>query len=117
MGPPPAAGPPPATASPATPEQKTVFGQPAPNLPAAPAAGAANRTQAIDASGGGISSTVFMPGGQAGGMSLSPAALAARQQAMAPKRNAKAAPPKPLFWVGWALLGVSLGMLLHVLFT
>jgi len=85
-------------------------------LPASPPAGAASRTQAIDASGGGISSTVFMPGSGAG-MSLSPAAIAARQQAMAPRKNAQAAAPKPLFWVGWALLGISLGMLLHVLFT
>ena len=114
-GPPPA-GPPAASAGAASPEQKTVYGQVAPNLPAAPPAGAASRTQAIDASGGGISSTVFMPG-PAGGMSLSPAALGARQQALAPKKNANAAPPKPIFWVGWALLGVSLGMLLHVLFT
>ncbi|HNN95183.1 MAG TPA: serine/threonine-protein kinase [Pseudomonadota bacterium] len=115
---PPAAGPPPAAAPQASPEQKTVYGQAAPNLPpSAPAAGAANRTQAIDASGGGISSTVFMPGGGAGGTALSPQAIIARQQATAPRKRSGSAGPKPLFWVGWALIGVSLGMLLHVLFT
>jgi predicted Ser/Thr protein kinase len=116
--PPPAAGPPPAASGPATPEQKTVYGQPAPNLPpAAPAGGAANRTQSIDASGGGISSTVFMPGGMPGGATLSPQALVARQQATAPKKKGGVTAPKPLFWVGWTLIGVSLGMLLHVLFS
>ena len=115
---PPAAGPPPAAAPQASPEQKTVYGQAAPNLPpSAPPAGAANRTQAIDASGGGISSTVFMPGGGAGGTALSPQAIIARQQATAPRKRGGSAGPKPLFWVGWALIGVSLGMLLHVLFT
>lgn len=95
-----------------------MYGQAAPNLPpAAPAAGAANRTQAIDASGGGISSTVFMPGGGQGAATLSPQALVARQQATAPKKKGGATAPKPLFWVGWTLIGVSLGMLLHVLFS
>ena len=103
----------------APPEQKTLYAQPAPNLPptgGGGGGGGASRTQSIDASGGGINSTVFVPGPSAG-MGLSPQALAARQMAAMARKTPKKVPPKPLFWVGWALIGVCLGMLLHVLFT
>jgi serine/threonine protein kinase len=118
-GPPP--GPPPAMPGGAppvssAPEQKTIFAQPAPVIPPQGPSGA-NRTQALDAQGGGINSTVYVPGGAGpGGLAVSPQALAVRQQVSAGKPAVKG-PPRPLFWVSWALFGVCLGMLLHILWS
>ena len=75
--------------------------------------GAASRTQALD--GGGIHSTVYVPGPPTG-MTMSPQAMAIRQQVLAPKPVVQKG-PKPIFWVGWALLGVCLGMLLHIIWN
>jgi hypothetical protein len=136
MGPPPMAPPPSAGASAAmsmappvsaAPEQKTIFAQPAPVIPPASALmqgagrpggpGGANRTQALDVpGGGGINSTVYVPGPPDGGMSVSPQALAVRKQLLTGKQTGKTSTP-PLFWVSWALFGVCLGMLLHVLWS
>ena len=110
-------------------EQRTIMAQPAPNLQAlqgqgagagqktqammAPnlsqgQGGAAGRTQAFSPDG---NATAFMPDGMGG---LSPMALVARQQALT---QGKKAPPKlpPLFWVGWALIGASVGLAMHFL--
>jgi serine/threonine protein kinase len=126
LGAPPPAAPPGAPSMPqapsgqvsAAPEQRTLFAQPAPVLPQTPsqkAPGGPSRTQALDAAGGGINSTVYVPGPQSG-MQVSPQALAVRQQVTA-GRKAPAAAPRPLFWVSWALLGVCIGMLLHIIWS
>ena len=73
----------------------------------------AGRTQALDS--GGMNSTVYVPGPPAG-MTMSPQAMAIRQHVLAPKPVAQKN-PKPLFWIGWALLGICLGMLLHIIWN
>ncbi len=114
----------------AAPEQKTIFAQPAPVIPPAESLGqgasrplggpgGANRTQALDVpgGGGGINSTVYVPGPPGGAMSVSPQALAVRKQILAGKTTGGKTSIPPLFWVSWALFGVCLGMLLHVLWS
>ena len=118
MGPPPMAPPPmaPPMAPPqggpvsAAPEQKTMFAQPAPVLPPPPGV-PGGRSPSFES---GIGKTVFVPG-PPGGPGITPRAQAVRDQVMTGKNKAPA-PTKPLFWVSWALLGVFLGMLLHILF-
>ena len=121
-GPPPMALSAPSSGTPVSsaPAQRTMMAVPAPVLPPAqpPAAGrpqgpAAGRTQAMD--GGGLHSTVYVPGPPQG-MGISPQALAVRQQILAGKAPV-VAPPKPLFWVAWALLGISMGFLLHIIWN
>jgi len=100
----------------AAPEQRTMLAQMAPVIPppsAGPRPGGAGRTQSLDA--GGMHSTVYVPGPPAG-MTMSPQAMAIRQHVLSPKPVA-AKGPKPIFWVGWALLGVCLGMLLHIIWN
>ena len=105
----------------AAPEQHTIMGQMAPVLPPAGSGprpgGSASRTQAIDGGGGGggLHSTVYVPGPPTG-MTMSPQATAIRQHVLGPKPVVQKN-PKPLFWVGWALLGVCLGMLLHIIWN
>lgn len=119
---PPVAPPPNPSPVSATPEQRTVYGQAAPVLPAPPSAAppaassSANRTQALDAPAGGVNSTVYVPAPPGGSMTISPQALAIRQQLSAGKQLPPT-PPRPLFWVSWALFGMCLGLLVHVLFT
>ena len=100
----------------AAPEQRTILAQMAPVIPPpspGPRPAGAGRTQALDA--GGMNSTVYVPGPPAG-MAMSPQAMAIRQHVLAPKPVAQKN-PKPLFWVGWALLGICLGMLLHIIWN
>ena len=106
----------------AAPEQRTMMGQMAPVLPQPGAGprpgGSASRTQAMDAGGGGgggLHSTVYVPGPPTG-MTMSPQATAIRQYVLSPKPAVQKA-PKPIFWVGWALLGVCLGMILHIIWN
>jgi hypothetical protein len=90
--------------------------QPAPVIPPPsrqPRPAGAGRTQALDA--GGVHSTMYVPGPPAG-MTMSPQAMAVRQHVLGPKPVAASA-PKPLFWVAWALLGICLGMLLHIIWS
>ena len=47
---------------------------------------------------------------------MTPHAMAIRQQVLAGKPQASGS-PKPLFWVAWALIGVSLGLLLHIMWS
>jgi serine/threonine-protein kinase len=120
MAPPPMAPPPAQQAMPppnappvqTAPEARTVMAQ-APSLPVsmgaqvktqfmqAPNLGAGVRTQAMDGT-----VLVDQP------MGLSAAALAARQLALT---QSEPPPTKtsPLFWVGWAMIGLSLGLALH----
>ena len=86
-----------------------------PPLSPGPRPGGASRTQALDSSGGGMHSTVYVPGPPAG-MTMSPQAMAIRQHVLSPKPVAAKA-TKPIFWVGWALLGICLGMLLHIIWN
>jgi serine/threonine-protein kinase len=101
----------------AAPEQRTMMAQMAPVLPQPSAGprpgGSASRTQALD--GGGVHSTVYVPGPPTG-MTMSAQAMAIRQVVLSPKPVVKKG-PKPIFWVGWALLGVCLGMLLHIIWN
>ncbi|PSM32229.1 serine/threonine-protein kinase [Haliangium sp. UPWRP_2] len=100
----------------AAPEQRTMLAQMAPVIPppsTGPRPAGAGRTQALDA--GGMNSTVYVPGPPAG-MTMSPQAMAIRQHVLGPKPAAQKN-PKPLFWVGWALLGICLGMLLHIIWN
>ena len=101
----------------AAPEQRTMLAQMAPVIPppsTGPRPGGAGRTQALDSSGG-MHSTVYVPGPPAG-MTMSPQAMAIRQHVLSPKPAAVKG-TKPIFWVGWALLGVCLGMLLHIIWN
>ena len=51
-------------------------------------------------------------------MTLTPQALALRQQILAAKPRRTESPlPKPLFWVSWALIGMSFGFLLHIIWN
>jgi serine/threonine-protein kinase len=121
-GPPPAAGGGPIASAP---EQRTMLEQPTPVLPPPGGAsqlqtqapqrppGGGGRTQALDEDG--LSSTVFVPG-PSQGMPMTPHAMAIRQQVLAGKPQVAGA-PKPLFWVAWALIGVSLGLLLHIIWS
>lgn len=116
-------GPPPAAnvgAIAAAPEHRTMLAQPAPVLPPGPAQiptqipqRPAGRTQALDA--GGMGSTVFVPG-PSQAMPMTPQAMAIRQQVLSGKKPAPQQ-PKPLFWVAWALLGMSFGFLLHLIWS
>ncbi|MCS6912355.1 MAG: serine/threonine-protein kinase [Myxococcales bacterium] len=87
-------------------EQRTVVAQQAPVPHARGRGQAAGRTQALDT--GGINATAFM----SEGLSISPMALAVRQQALA-QLAASTPPLSRLYWVGWALIGMSLGLALH----
>jgi eukaryotic-like serine/threonine-protein kinase len=130
---PPAHGPSQAAAAPpvqAGAEQRTMMAQQAPVLPQQGQAnqqgggGAGNKTQAMMApsmTGGGAgktqafvpgadaNATAFMPEGLGG---ISPAALLSRQQALSQSKKAPAPLPR-LFWVGWALIGISVGLAMH----
>ncbi len=99
-------------------EQRTMIATPAPFIPppnnfGGGGSGGPSRTQGMD----GSHATMFVAG-PAGGLTISAQALALRQQILAgkPKRPAPAL-PKPLFWVSWALLGVSFGFLLHIIWN
>ncbi|HMU41095.1 MAG TPA: protein kinase [Pseudomonadota bacterium] len=98
-------------------EQRTMLATPAPQFPPNMGGGApANRPGRTVGMDGGHA-TIFT-GGPAGGMTLSAQALVVRQQVLAEKpRRAVSPVPKPLFWVGWALLGMSFGFLLHILWN
>ena len=88
---------------------------PAPNIPnpGGFGGGGPGRTQGMD----GSHATMFVAG-PAGGMTLTPQALALRQQILAAKPRRTESPlPKPLFWVSWALIGMSFGFLLHIIWN
>lgn len=74
--------------------------------------GGGSKTIAFDPSGPnpeGIMGTVFIPDGP---MGISPQVREAQRQAFLAQK--KPPPPtSPLFWVGWALLGISIGLALH----
>ena len=92
-------------------EQRTILAQPAPFIPPPSSMGGGGR--GMD----GGHATMFVAG-PAGGMTISAQALALRQQILAAKpRRAVPALPKPLFWVSWALIGVSFGFLLHIIWN
>ena len=92
-------------------EQRTILAQPAPFIPPPSNMGGGGR--GMD----GGHATMFVAG-PAGGMTISAQALALRQQILAAKpRRAVPALPKPLFWVSWALIGVSFGFLLHIIWN
>ncbi len=92
-------------------EQRTILAQPAPFIPPPSSMGGGGR--GMD----GGHATMFVAG-PAGGMTISAQALALRQQILAAKpRRAVPSLPKPLFWVSWALLGVSFGFLLHIIWN
>lgn len=95
----------------AAPEQRTIMAQPAPNIPAPNRPG---RTQALEADGGGMHRTMFQPGGGVN-QPLTPQVLVIRQQVLSAKQG-KSSPNLQLFYGAWALLGVSLGFLLHIIF-
>lgn len=104
-----AAAPPIATGA----EQRTMIAQPAPFIPPPANTPGPGRTQGMD----GSHATMFVAG-PSSGMMISPQALALRQQILASKpRRAEGGMPKPLFWVSWALIGVSFGFLLHVIWN
>lgn len=92
-------------------EQRTILAQPAPFIPPPSSMGGGGR--GMD----GGHATMFVAG-PAGGMTISAQALALRQQILAAKpRRAVPSLPKPLFWVSWALIGVSFGFLLHIIWN
>ena len=96
-------------------EMRTMMAQPAPVIPTPGnfGGGGPSRTQGMD----GSHATMFVAG-PAGGMTISAQALALRQQLLAAKpRRAAPALPKPLFWVSWALIGMSFGFLLHIIWS
>ena len=96
-------------------EQRTMLATPAPNIPnpGGFGGGGPGRTQGMD----GSHATMFVAG-PAGGMTLTPQALALRQQILAAKPRRTESPlPKPLFWVSWALIGMSFGFLLHIIWN
>lgn len=104
-----AAAPPIATGA----EQRTILAQPAPFIPPPASMPGPGRTQGMD----GGHATMFVAG-PAGGMTISAQALALRQQILASKpHRVESGMPKPLFWVSWALIGVSFGFLLHVIWN
>ncbi len=74
--------------------------------------GGGSKTIAFDPSGpnqDGVMGTVFIPDGP---MGISPQVREAQRQAFLAQK--KPPPPtSPLFWVGWALLGISIGLALH----
>ena len=97
-------------------EMRTMLATPAPIFPPQSNAGGGSRPGRTVGMDGGHA-TIFT-GGPVGGMTLSAQALAIRQQVLAEKPRRRETPlPKPLFWVGWALLGVSFGFLLHIIWN